>query len=153
MRGGSDVKALFAQLQILADKTHERLGQELPGIMHDVVDQGEVDMKQIITDATTDTGLARSEGKSSGPRDAGLGIAGRVESDDMRQSVTSEVTKDGNTVTGKWGWIDNFEEYFALQDDGFRSVEGAHALLGSFVKGRDLLGERIDAVIEEVGKQ
>jgi prophage DNA circulation protein len=67
----------------------------------------------------------------------------------MRQSVTSNVETNGNSVTGTWGWIDNFQDYFAVQENGFGKLQGMHALLGSFVKGRERLRQEITTIIEK----
>lgn len=53
------------------------------------------------------------------------GKRGRIETGKMRNAVDSEITKrDKSGVSGKFGWINEFEPYFGFQEGGFEHVGG-----------------------------
>lgn len=53
-----------------------------------------------------------------GPRSASK--PGRVWSGDMRADVEAETTRVGkNAVHGAFGWINHYEDYYGLQEEGF----------------------------------
>ena len=64
------------------------------------------------------------------------GKAGRIESGDMLKDVKARVypgTDKGNQV-GRFGWLDNRENYYGFQEGGFEhvnggSVEGMYAIV------------------------
>lgn len=62
------------------------------------------------------------------------GKRGRVRTGEMRDNVKSEMTKKSDKeAEGKFGWIDQYEEYYGLQEEGFNhiggvTVEGMYAL-------------------------
>lgn len=62
------------------------------------------------------------------------GKRGRIESEDMRNAVSSEITSKGREgVVGKFGWINEYERYFGLQEEGFKhrggvTVDGMYAI-------------------------
>lgn len=155
MTGMQEVTALFSSAKLIMDEKSKQVQTELPAVMEEVVAQGELEMKQIITDgpdSITPTGEKRAAGQRSSKRDAGLGIAGRVESDVMRQSVTSDVQAEANSVTGKFGWIDHFEDYFAIQEDGYGAIKAMHALLTSFTNARERLRARLNTIVKDSTK-
>lgn len=152
MTGMQNVTALFSSAKLIMDEKSKQVQTEIPAVMEEVVAQGELEMKQIITDSTTPTGEKRAAGQRSSKRDAGLGIAGRVESDDMRQSVTSDVQVEDKSVTGKFGWIDNFEDYFAIQEDGYGAIKAMHALLTSFTNARERLRAKLNTIVKDSNK-
>jgi hypothetical protein len=57
-----------------------------------------------------------------------LGIAGRVESDDMRSSVRYRVSDEGVDIVLKYGWLTDKELYFMYQEYGTSTIEGMNAL-------------------------
>lgn len=65
------------------------------------------------------------------------GKRGRIESGKMRDAVNSQMVKSGTRdAEGKFGWIDTYENYYGMQEEGFRyvhadpefDVEGMYAL-------------------------
>lgn len=106
--------------------------------MQDVVAESADEMRQIITDAHTTTGRARADSP-------GGGEPGRVETETMRKRVDHDVEVDGNTVRGTFGWSDP-ERYFMYQENGTRFVEAMHALLQSFISGRERFKSRVDRI-------
>jgi hypothetical protein len=107
--------------------------------MHEAVHVGEEHMKSIIKTSTTETGEARAGGVKSGPRDAGYGEAGRIESKEMYDAVTSDVDVHINTIRGRFGWLDGGDDYFLYQEDGTERVPAMHALLGAFLTASEEL--------------
>lgn len=65
------------------------------------------------------------------------GKRGRIETGKMRDAVDSEITsRSKRGVTGKFGWINEFEPYFGYQESGFNhvggvTVDGMYALSGA----------------------
>lgn len=148
---GSNLKGKF---NVIVDESSSAIVNELPIIMQEIVDEGVANQKEFITTAVTQTGEKRASDPQhrSSKRDAGLGIAGRVESDDMRQSVGGDVTAEPGVVTGKWGWIENFLKYFGVQDDGYGAIPAANSLLKSFVLGREKLTARLTSIARDSQK-
>lgn len=142
--GQGSVDRLFTQARLTISESSAAVTKQLPGLMQGIVEQGVVDMKEIITKETTSTGDARAA--------AGKGIAGRVEKDVMRQAVVGEVQVDTNSVTGRWGWLQQYEGYFGIQEDGFGAITPMHALLGSFLKGREALRSKILDIVKGATK-
>ena len=95
------------------------------------------EMRGIIEDAITLTGLNRQI--------AGKGDPGRIDSGRMMELVRSELEKPSDDVmVGKWGWLEDFEEYFTYQENGTEHIEAMHALLQSFVSARERLQQRLN---------
>lgn len=104
------------------------LEAEIRAMLQEAGVGADLSMRKIIVESTTPTGLSRAGGDRSGPRDAGLGIAGRVESDDMRSSVRYRVTDQGADIVLKYGWLTDKELYFMYQEYGTSTIEGMNAL-------------------------
>lgn len=136
----------------------EAQGIELAAVraMETTIEEAVLKMREFIKAATTETGDARASGVSSGPRDAGLGEAGRIETKNMYDAVDSEILTDGNlsreeisTIWGKFGWINDFEDYFSYQEDGTSRVKAMHALLDAFIWAEEDLDGKILGVAGE----
>lgn len=62
------------------------------------------------------------------------GKRGRIETGKMRDAVDSEISrKDKTGVSGRFGWIKEYEKYFGLQEEGFEhrggvTVDGMYAI-------------------------
>lgn len=126
---------LLANLQLAAN----RVVASTKTALEDVTTEAEADMKAIITSSTTVWGEKRkAEGRASD---------GRIETSDMIDSVTSETESDANSMTGTWGWIDNFEDYFFFQEDGTEHIDAMHALSGSFTKAQEDLKEKLGDIV------
>jgi len=86
-------------------------------------------MRTQIEFATTKTGEERA---------AGGGSAGRIETKDMYDAVSatpavkvgSVATTGASVISGKFGWVDGFEDYFLYQENGTQDghVPAMHAL-------------------------
>lgn len=78
------------------------------------------------------------------------GKQGRVRTGDMLDAVKSEMIKSTpREAEGKFGWIDEYEDYFGYQEGGFDhvggvTVEGMYAL-------EDAGEEAWNNVVEEIG--
>jgi hypothetical protein len=64
-------------------------------------------------------------------RFAGPGLnSGRIDSGEMFYSLDREVDISGNIVRGRVGWLDNFQKYFLLQEEGFNYVQNEYPISG-----------------------
>lgn len=89
----------------VAKKMIEGMGD----VVEDAVDEG----KEITQDNIDTRGTLKS------------GKRGRIETSKMRDAVDSEITRKGKKgVSGKFGWINEFEPYFGYQEEGFNHVGG-----------------------------
>lgn len=104
------------------------LEAEIRAMLQEAGVGADLSVRKIIVESTTPTGSRRAGGDRSGPRDAGLGIAGRVESDDMRSSVRYRVSDEGVDIVLKYGWLTDKELYFMYQEYGTSTIEGMNAL-------------------------
>lgn len=127
-RATFDINLLERQIQGRVESIVDDLVSE----MEDIVEQGAEDMQRVIDTAVTPTGERRVA--------TGAGAhAGRRESDEMYRDVKSEVQRNGNVIVGRFGWIDDYQEYYGAQEDGFGNLEGMDALGNSFVQAEDRL--------------
>ena len=69
---------------------------------------------------------AAGPGNSSGRNDSGY----------MSDSVGAEVYQDGDVIVGNVGWLDDYEEYFGMQEEGFENFKAFSKKLGAFVDRR-----------------
>jgi hypothetical protein len=83
--------------------------------------------------------------------------SGRVVTGKMLDAVGStRATVDNTTVSAEFGWIDNTEDYFAYQDQGFwhvwanRTVEGMHSLASGMAAAREKLYEGVDKILRRL---
>lgn len=79
----------------------------------------------------TPTGRARVARGGNGP--------GRVDTGHMVGNMRAAIERTATSFVGKAGWLDNGPQdpYFLLQENGFQTVEGAHALERGFQAGRE----------------
>jgi len=75
---------------------------EVQKIMAEVMDEAAAKMREFIGTR----GLQNSAG------------AGRIQTGNMLNSVSSQVTVNGVTVEGTFGWLENGEVYFLAQEEG-----------------------------------
>lgn len=116
-----------------ADRANSALQIEL-------AEEGRDKMKELIETGGTGVSWERShyakDSEKSG-RLRGGSSPGRVNTGNMRDSVSVRFEGQGSKKIGAFGWIRNFENYFGYQDNGFyhvlagRTVEGMHALRDS----------------------
>lgn len=69
---------------------------------------------------------AAGPGNSSGRNDSGY----------MSDSVSAEVYQDGDVIVGNVGWLDDYEEYFGYQEEGFENFKAFSKKRGEFVDRR-----------------
>ena len=75
---------------------------EVQRIMAEVMDEAAAKMREFISTR----GLENSAG------------AGRIQTGNMLNSVSSQVTVDGRVVEGTFGWLEGGEIYFIAQEEG-----------------------------------
>lgn len=81
------------------------------------------------------------------------GKRGRVETGEMRDSVTSEVKKSGGDVTASFGWIGDAKDYYKYQEQGFNhiagvKVEGMYALRDAGIEVKKNVLEDMERIIK-----
>lgn len=96
------------------------LEAEIRAMLQEAGVGAELEMRRVIVEATTATGERRAA--------AGKGIAGRVETDDMRSSVHYLVHDEGVDMVLEYGWLTDKELYFLFQEYGTSTIEGMNAL-------------------------
>lgn len=113
-------------------------------IVRETVHEAEIEQRAIIETAVTKTGLRRVEtqGKSS---QYGSTSPGRIDSGLMVNTTNARVTREGNTIIGRWGWFDP-QDYFVLQDWGTHEIAAAHSLFLSWVGARGRLARRLRTI-------
>lgn len=73
------------------------------------------------------------------------GKRGRVETGKMRDAVNSKtVSRSKKRVTSEFGWIDEYQDYFGLQEDGFNHVGGVT------VDGMYAISDAADEVFQDI---
>lgn len=110
------------------------------GLQIELAEEGRDKMKELIETGGTGVSWQRShyakDSEKSG-RLRGGSSPGRVNTGNMRDSVSVRFEGQGSKKIGAFGWIRNFENYFGYQDNGFyhvlagRTVQGMHALRDS----------------------
>lgn len=110
-------------------------------LVRETVAQGAKDQALILERATTPTGERRA---ASGGATSQYGSTseGRIDSGLMVNQINSHTEREGNVITGRWGWQDP-EKYFAAQDYGTRTIPAAHSLLESFIRTRETFISRL----------
>jgi len=83
-------------------ETEEKIKALILSIMEDVINDAAAKMREFISTR----GLPSSKG------------SGRIDSGNMLASVDSEITIDGENISGKFGWLAGGEVYFLAQEEG-----------------------------------
>ena len=133
-------------------------GIELAAVsaMRSTVEGAVENMHNTIRTKTTETGDERASGASSSSRDRGYGEAGRIETRDMYDAVSGEVSADGDitkeqvtVILGRFGWLDGGPDYTEFQEDGTSAIEPMHALLTASLWANEDLDGKIIGVAGE----
>lgn len=129
--------------QVLHAREHAMLDAGEDAV-RETVHEAEMEQRAIIETAVTKTGRRRAEtqGRSS---EYGSTSPGRIDSGLMVNTTNTRVTREGNTIIGRWGWFDP-EDYFTFQDWGTAEIEAAHSLFLSWVGARGRLARRLRAI-------
>lgn len=129
-------------LEDLLTKQFQAHIDDLLDMLYNLADElsnrGQTRMIEILEAAVTPTGAARA---------ARGGHPGRVETGTMRDAITSDVDSDGDEIIAKWGWLEEVQAYFLLQEHGDSvfgvQFEGMKALMGSYIEMREELRSRL----------
>lgn len=123
------------------------LTEELTRALTDEVGQG----KQIMRDIIDTSGLGVEWKTWHNGRN--MSSPGRVDTGLMGDSVDASIEREANGATGKFGWINRWEDYFGYQDEGFfhnqagREIRGMYALQDAADQVMENLERRIDEVL------
>lgn len=112
-------------------------------IIEDIVDEALEDMVRILEAAETETGRRRAAERGGHP--------GRVDTAQMSADIryALETSADG-AVVGTWGWTQNVEDYYLIQEYGSEKIGAMSALQGSYVRARERLRQRLQDIGLEV---
>lgn len=116
---GFDPSALFAGVELYGDALLDEAAGEMALLGESLAER----MQEELLRAVTRTGLARVA--------AGKGIhAGRYDKGRMHDAVDYDIDVDQEerTVTLRWGWIQEWADYFALQEWGTEHIEAVGSL-------------------------
>ena len=91
-------------------------------------------MIEVMTQASTPTGEARVARGGSGP--------GRINTGALIKAILADLEREGRSVTGRAGWLEDQQDYYLIQDQSARY--GAHALEQGFIAGRNAAIEYIE---------
>lgn len=115
---------------------------QVEGVLRESLEQGEVEMKQMIE--TRGTGRTWKKAWSGSSRTAST--PGRVDTGEMRDAVEGKITeRTTNSVTGQIGWEEGSEAYYAYQDQGF-----SHRLAQREVPGMGALRDASESTVRKV---
>ncbi len=80
---------------------------------------------------------------------------GRVASGKMGRAVKSRLSQSKSAIRGEAGWIDEYEDYFGAQEEGFQhnivaglKVEGMYAIGDAAARAPYLLDQNLDKEIK-----
>jgi hypothetical protein len=105
-----DVSGAIAKLRAL----DRAIDEEASNLVFNAAEQGEQFMKRRIEESGTDfSARAQAAGINKGP--------GRQRSGKMHRDVTKQVQRGGKKTFAAFGWLKNFENYYLLQEQGFRN--------------------------------
>lgn len=105
-------------------------------IIEEITNDALEEMVRIMEAATTKTGEKRAAERGGHP--------GRVDTAQMAADIryAIETGLDGSVV-GTWGWTQNVEDYYVIQEYGTGKIKAMSALQGSFVKAKEELRRRL----------
>jgi hypothetical protein len=128
----NSIEEVVAAVQVVTDQF---MGDAEEIVQESVVEAAAF-QAQALEDAVTPTGERRAA--------LGGGSPGRHLTGHMIDEITTDVTVDGNTVTGTWGW-DDPESYILQQEHGSDDprVPAADSLATSFIPARESFYARI----------
>lgn len=134
------VTAAFLDIEKFLAREIEDIDRHLGNATFRATNVGRAKMLEIIESTTSATGEARA---------ARGGHAGRIDTGNMIDAVKHDVHHIGSTPAsrvhiGEWGWLEDFEGYFGLQDQWDELPAGAmNALQGSYIAAREALLEEL----------
>jgi len=98
----------------------DEVTDEIYGKLNNVGDEAVVEMKDIITNSPTPTGVARAAAGGNGP--------GRIDTGEMINRVEQITRKNKRSVSLRFGWLYGRPGYSFFQEYGTKFIEGMHAL-------------------------
>lgn len=116
-----------------------KLGEKIKVIVHDTIDESAVVMKDtIMTSGTNKLWKSAWRGRNSGMLRYGSDLD-RVDAGWMKKAVKSRMIQSGpKMAAGKFGWLDQQEEYYIYQDQGF-----THWITDEKIRGMNALRDAV----------
>jgi hypothetical protein len=108
-----------------ADRSADEISSTAESILTSTIDEAAFFMRETIMTTGTNKDWGRSwpsraQGRKSGSTEA------RFDTGEMRDSVKHRVLRSSKRfVSGEFGWLDNQQDYFKFQDNGFTHRNGA----------------------------
>lgn len=120
----------------------KNIQQEVRKDVYAAADLGVEEMQHLISVRGTAKGGRRPE------------IAGRIDTGQMKNDVDRKRSGNQHFVTAKFGWVKNREDYYVLQEEGFRhrggvSVEAMYALQDAYESVTSALKQDIDRAVRD----
>lgn len=125
----------------------DKVDNAVDDAMDQIAEEGEQMVKEFIDTRGTGRTWSRTYYKAGKPRRASR--PGRVWTGDMRKDIEGESDRLSNeTARASFGWINNYEEYYGLQEGGFEhpqtgEVEGMFAMHDA----ADLMAKRAESIL------
>jgi hypothetical protein len=138
MSGGLfDMNRITAYIEVQADGVRDAAKV----LLHEAVVEAEGEYKMALLDepAHTDTGRARQAATGGEP--------GRFDEGNMYSAVASDVYLDGDEIVGVWGFIEDVEKYYLVQEHGLGNVPGVFGLETTHAQAVDKLGAELDRMV------
>lgn len=129
-------------------RAEEEIRKDIFDAVHDVARDGMEFVEDALVEAVTRTGILRANGQIPDPY--GYGIAGRVESAHMWESIDFDAYALGReSVIGRFGWF-NPESYFVEQEFGTDKIPAA----GTLARARnEFLHDRLIQALYDIKKE
>lgn len=133
---GLDVADLFGDIEAYVPL----MVDELAGEMAELGAELAARMGMLILAAHTKTGEARVA-SGRGPH------AGRYETGDMYNAVDYRIDVEPEAVILSWGWIQEWEDYFAAQEYGTSQIAAVGALADTFTLSLPRMAAIMDRMV------
>lgn len=150
----SGMSSFFSQVKAELEHIRQEVSEKAAQAMRESMEYGIENGKKQIEMAVTKTGLERELLYGGEP--------GRIETDKYHGSFGQKVdSTSGDEISGRFGWLEedrpagieahraSGKTYFELQDTGFQSVPGVHAMLDSSILIKDEFKTALTKYVEE----
>ncbi|MCK9599205.1 MAG: hypothetical protein M0R66_02695 [Candidatus Omnitrophica bacterium] len=143
----------MAELHIPLDKWFEtevkKLDTRIEQVADEVASEGEAMVKESIGTRGTGKTWARTYYKRGTARSGSY--PGRVWTGEMQGDIESEVASTPEAIVASYGWTNNYEDYYGLQEGGFD-----HEVTGEHIEGMFAMADAADytehSVDQKIGR-
>lgn len=125
--------------EVKVDKFTKRVEQ----VADEVASEGEAMVKEFIGTRGTGKTWARTYYRRGVARSGSY--PGRVWTGEMIGDIKEEVVKTSDAIIASYGWLDNYEDYYGLQEGGFD-----HEVTGEHIEGMFAMADAADYTEQSV---